>query len=262
MDTMQTNPVQNDAVEIDLGELFRELLNNFLIILLATFIGAMVGYLIGKTVITPEYTSTTKIYVTANDDTQQSSKVDTGELQAGALLTKDYQQIIESREVTEAVIARLQLTMEGEALTHQELLDKISVDIPSDTRVVGISVTDSDPYVACDIANAVRDVAMERIQNVMDMKSVKIVEDANVPVKPSTTSASKIGIIGAAIGFLLAAACVILRYMTNNTITTSEDVDKYLGLSILGTIPAVELENKKKIRRDVVQRKNKGDSKR
>ncbi len=237
METNQVKRHQDEAIEIDLGQLFRELLSNIVAIVLTALIGAMIGYLAGKTVITPEYTSTTKIYVTANDETQQSNSVNTGELQAGALLTKDYEQIIESREVTETVIARLELKSGDEAMSHSTLLGKISVTIPSDTRVVSISVTDSDPYMACDIANAVRDVAMERIQSVMDMKSVKIVEEANVPTSPSSTSASRVAMMGGVVGLVLAIAVCVILFLRNNTITTAEDVERYLGLSTLGTIP-------------------------
>ena len=127
------------------------------------------------------------------------------------------------------MIAQLKLDM-----THEELLKKLSVDTPTDTRVVSITVTDTDPYTAAQIANAVRDIAS---QQVMDIKAVNVVETANIPDEPSSPSVPKNGVIGGLLGILLAAAVVIIVYLTNDTVKTPEDVEKYLGLSVLGTIP-------------------------
>ena len=121
------------------------------------------------------------------------------------------------------MIAQLKLDM-----THEELLKKLSVDTPTDTRVVSITVTDTDPYTAAEIANAVRDIASKHIQQVMDIKAVNVVETANIPDEPSSPSVPKNGVIG---------GLVIIVYLTNDTVKTPEDVEKYLGLSVLGTIP-------------------------
>ena len=122
-------------------------------------------------------------------------------------------------------------------MTHEELLKKLSVDTPTDTRVVSITVTDTDPYTAAEIANAVRDIASKHIQQVMDIKAVNVVETANIPDEPSSPSVPKNGVIGGLLGILLAAAVVLIVYLTNDTVKTPEDVEKYLGLSVLGTIP-------------------------
>ena len=143
---METNQNTTDEIEIDLGEIFRELWSKTLIIIFSAMAVALLAILVSRTVITPEYVSTTKLYVLARND---SDTVTSGDLQAGALLTTDYGEIIQSRQVTETVIARLNLTdNSGSMLRHEDLLGKISVSTPSDSRVINISVTDDDPYEA------------------------------------------------------------------------------------------------------------------
>lgn len=248
METKARREQLDDAeTTIDLGEVFSALWSNFAAIILTAIIGALVAYLISATLITPEFSSTTKLYVMANEQQKTDNGVDTGTLQAGALLTKDYEQIIESREVTETVITNLKLKdKDGTAMTSDELIKKVAVEIPDETRVVNITVTDEDPYRACDIANAIRDVAEERIQSVMDMKTVKVVESANVPTKPDSPNKMKNAVIGGLIGLLLAAAIVVIRHISDNTIRTSEDVQNYLGVSVLAAIPLAEGEKKGK----------------
>ena len=227
----QQNLQDNTDIEIDVLELFHVLLNKFWIILLAGIIAGLA--FIGGTIlfITPQYESTTKMYVLSKQDNNTLTQQD---MQTSLSLTKDYAELIKSRTVTEGVI------------THEELLKKMAVDSATDTRILSITVTDADPYEACKIANAIRDVAANHIKNVMDIDAVNVVETANIPDQQSSPSISKNGIIGVLLGILLSVAIILIAYISNDTVKTQEDVEKYLGLSVLGTIPLTETDRKKK----------------
>lgn len=236
----QQNLQDNTDIEIDVLELFHVLLNKFWIILLAGIIAALA--FVGGTIlfITPQYQSTTKMYVLSKQDNNTITQQD---MQTSLSLTKDYAELIKSRTVTEGVIAQLNLD-----LTHEQLLGKVSIDSATDTRILSITVTDPDPYEACKIANAIRDVAANHIKNVMDIDAVNVVETANIPDQKSSPSISKNGVIGGLLGVLLSVAIILIAYISNDTIKTQEDVERYLGLSMLGTIPltAADRKNKKK----------------
>ena len=234
----QQNLQDNTDIEIDVLELFHVLLNKFWIILLAGIIAGLA--FIGGTIlfITPQYESTTKMYVLSKQDNNTLTQQD---MQTSLSLTKDYAELIKSRTVTEGVIAQLNLD-----LTHEELLKKMAVDSATDTRILSITVTDADPYEACKIANAIRDVAANHIKNVMDIDAVNVVETANIPDQQSSPCISKNGIIGVLLGVLLSVAIILIAYISNDTVKTQEDVEKYLGLSVLGTIPLTETDRKKK----------------
>lgn len=236
----QQNLQDNTDIEIDVLELFHVLLNKFWIILLAGIIAALA--FVGGTIlfITPQYQSTTKMYVLSKQDNNTITQQD---MQTSLSLTKDYAELIKSRTVTEGVIAQLNLD-----LTYEQLLGKVSVDSATDTRILSITVTDPDPYEACKIANAIRDVAANHIKNVMDIDAVNVVETANIPDQKSSPNISKNGVIGGLLGVLLSVAIILIAYISNDTIKTQEDVERYLGLSMLGTIPltAADRKNKKK----------------
>lgn len=234
----QQNLQDNTDIEIDVLELFHVLLNKFWIILLAGIIAGLA--FIGGTIlfITPQYESTTKMYVLSKQDNNTLTQQD---MQTSLSLTKDYAELIKSRTVTEGVIAQLNLD-----LTHEELLKKMAVDSATDTRILSITVTDADPYEACKIANAIRDVAANHIKNVMDIDAVNVVETANIPDQKASPSITKNGIIGGFLGVLLSVVIILIAYISNDTVKTQEDVEKYLGLSILGTIPLMTTDRKKK----------------
>lgn len=240
----------NDEIEIDVSEIFHVLLNKIWVILLAGIIAALAVIAGTLLFITPQYESTTKMYVLRKQD---SNTLTSQDMQTSLSLTKDYAELIKSRTVTEGVITQLNLDM-----THEQLLKKMSVDSATDTRILSISVRDEDPYEACEIANAIRDVAANHIKNVMDIDAVNVVETANIPEQKVSPSVAKNGVIGGVFGAAVAIAIVLITYISNDTIKTQEDVERYLKLSTLGTIPLSEDERKKKKRKKQKKQKRGG----
>lgn len=240
---MEANRQETSEIEIDLLDLIREVFRKAGYIICAGIVVAMLFILYDKVIVTPQYVSTTKMYVLAQQD---SSKVTSGDLQASTLLTHDYAEMITSRKVVESVIMELGLNRGDETMTYEQLLGKIAVETTSDTRIVTIKVADSDPYMACDIANAIRDASAEHIQNVMITEAVTVVDEANIPKNPSSPNVKRDALIGGMIGAFLAVVVIIVIYMMNDTIKTSEDIERYLAISTLGTIPISEDDKKHK----------------
>ena len=166
-------------------------------------------------------------------------------MQLGTQLTKDYSELINSRYVLEEVIQKLRLDLD-----YQGLKEKVSVSSPTDTRIVAITVTDKDPVEAMNIANAIRESASNHIGNVMDIDAVNVVESAKMPTKKAAPSYLKWTVIAGMLGILLVCAMILVKYLLDDTIKTSEDVERYLGLSTLAIIPVIESEadSKKKKR--------------
>lgn len=227
---------ENDEIEIDLLELFTVLLGRIWLILSTGLFAALLCILISKFILTPYYDSTTKIYILNKTD---STSVTYSDVQMGTQLTKDYAELINSRYVLEEVIRKLSLP----DVEYKDLLDKVNVETPTDTRIVSITVEDTDPVQAMNIANCIREVAGEHIQNVMDIEAVNVVETANMPTEKAGPSVMKWALIGGMLGVLLVCAVILIQYLMDDTIKSSEDVEKYLGLSTLALIPVAEEEN-------------------
>ena len=223
---------RDDVIEIDLVELLGVILHNLWIIIVSGVIVAAVALLVSYFIITPKYESVTKIYVISktNADTMTYS-----DLQAGSTLTKDYKELVKSRPVLEEVLAETGIDVELKDLEAQ-----ITVEVPTDTRIVSITVEDKDPYEARIIADSVRIAASKHIREVMDTEAVNVVEEASLPIEKSSPSILKNTAIGYAVGLFLAIAIVIINYIMDDTIKTPDDVEKFLGVSVLGSIPYSE----------------------
>ena len=145
---------QTDEMEIDLLELLAALRRKLWLILLAAVIGGGIAGAFSKFVLTPQYTSTAMMYILSQETTLTSL----ADLQIGSQLTKDYEVIVRSRPILEDVIQNLGLNM-----SHQDLEKKISINNPTDTRILSISVTDPDPVMAKTIVDEVANASSEYI---------------------------------------------------------------------------------------------------
>ena len=244
---MEGNIVQqrDEEMEIDLMEIFLLLLHQLPLILSAGVLTALCLFLGTKLLIAPTYESTTKIYILSK---QESSSLTYSDLQLGSQLTADYAELIQSRFVLEEVIQVLDLDT-----TYEKLSERVTVTTPEDTRILSITVTDTDPVRAMETANAIREVASVHITNVMDIEAVNVVETANMPTSQAGPGTLKNTLIGGVLGVLAVTAVLVVRFLLDDTIKTTEDVEKYLQLSVLAVIPLNEGEGdggrKKKLKK-------------
>lgn len=229
---MGKDNVQNDEVEIDIGHILSILWEKILVIIATGIIVGLAGFLVSKFLITPKYESETKLYVLnrANDSATTLSDV-----QLSTQLTKDYQILVTSAPVMNQVIKELGLNMKA-----SELSSTISVDTPSDTRVLQITVTSDDPKRAKDIADKVAQVSSKKICDIMKIEQVNVIEEGSLSEEPAVDTVQKWTLIGLALGIVLSCAVIIIRSMLDDTVKTTEDVEKYFDLSTLAVIPISE----------------------
>lgn len=226
------NSKDNASVEIDVLYLLRKLWSRkFFIIFIALVVGTVA--LLGSIFfIKPKYTSTTRIYVVSRSS---DSSLTNQDLQAGSYLVNDYKEVITSNEVLSSVISQ-----ENLSLSTSELSDMISVDIPTDTRVISISVEDTDAQEASDIANTIREVAAEKIKSVTKVDDVTTLEAAEVADKPSSPNIKRNTALGALVGGFLAIVGILVLEVLDDHVRRPEDVEEVLGMTLLGVVPDID----------------------
>lgn len=225
------NSNDNASIEIDVLYLLRKLWSRkFFIIFIALVVGTIA--LLGSVfLIKPKYTSTTRIYVVS----RTADSITNQDLQAGSYLAKDYQEVITSNEVLSSVIDKEKLS-----LTPNELSSMISVTIPTDTRVISISVEDDNAQEATTIANTVREVAAEKIKAVTKVDDVTTLEAAEVPKEPSSPNIKRNTLIGVIAGGVLAVISIIILEVLDDRVRRPEDIEDVLGLPLLGIVPDID----------------------
>ena len=201
----------------------------------------------------PVYTSTSILYVL----TKTTSITSLSDIQMGTSLTQDYMVVIQSRPVLEKVIQNLGLDM-----SYGELRSSVSVNNPSNTRFLEITVSNHDAYLAKKIVDELADVSAERMAEVMETQAPNIMDYGQIPESPSSPNLIKNSMIGAMLGFVLICGIIVVMHLMNDTIRTSEDVEKYLGINTLGMIPLEEGVSKRKTHgKDATAKKRRHHSK-
>ena len=189
---------------------------------------------------TPIYSSTSSMLVLSKETTLTSL----ADLQLGASLTSDYTVLITSTPVLEQVIENLKLDM-----TAEDLRKTISINNPTDTRILEITVNNS--ALAKEIVDEVANVSSSFIGDKMEVVPPKIIEVGKIATIRTSPSVKKNAEIGFLLGFVACAAIVVVLTIMDDTIKTEEDIEKYLGISVLAKVPdRKDFANKKSNKRN------------
>ncbi len=222
---------EKDLIQLDIMLLLRRIWEKKVLIVLVTLIFTAVSLAVSIFLVTPQYSSTTKVYV-VNQTKDEKKAITTQDVQLGSLLVKDYKEIILSNKVMEEAAEK-----SGTDLTAKELAKKVSVEAPKDTRIISITVQDKDPQVASDLANTVKEVSADQIKEVTKIEDVTTLEEAKAANSPSSPNIPRNGILATALGFILAVAGVVLFELLDDRVKRAEDIEETMGLVLLGVVP-------------------------
>ena len=225
---------EKDLIQLDIMLLIKSIWEKKILILLVTFLFAAVSLAYSIFLVTPQYSSTTKVYVV--NQKKDDKAITTQDVQLGSLLVKDYKEIILSNKVMEDSAEK-----SGLGLTAKQLAGKVSVDAPKDTRIISITVRDKDPQVASELANTVKEVSADQIKEVTKIDDVTTLEEAKAATSPSSPNIPKNGILATVLGFIIAVAGVVLFELLDDRIKRAEDIEEGMGLVLLGVVPDTKI---------------------
>lgn len=227
---------KDDEITIDLKEIAYVLMEKLHYIVMFILVGAVVFNMYSYFLIKPTYTSTSRLYVVS---ATKDSVVNFSDLSVGTNLTKDYVELLLSYPVLDKVSEKIEKDYDYK-ISSESLQKMISLENPEDTRILNINVTTTDPKVSKTIANALADEAVEYIPDTMGTFKPNIAQVAREAKIKTGPSYLKYTAIGALLGTLLCMAWFIFKYLSDDTIKTKEDIEKYFGMTPLAVLPYVE----------------------
>ena len=225
------NNQENQAVEIDVFAMLKTLWKRKFSIVLVALVFAIAAFGYSAFLAKKEYQSTSRIYVVSRQN-QDNNALTNSDLQAGSYLVKDYREIILSQNVLSQAIEELKLDM-----TPAELSKKISVSVPTDTRILSITAKDGDPKEAARIANGLRNVAAEKIISVTKVSDVTTLDEAEVPQSPSSPNIRRNVLLGFIAGAGLMVVLLVVVEVLDDRVKRPEDIEELMGLALLGIVP-------------------------
>ena len=224
----------NATIEIDIKQIFFLLLSKAGYILLTGVVLAVLTFTYFKCFVPKTYTSTSQIYVI----NKTSDNLTSSDVSVSTYLSNDYVVLITTRPVMEQVISELDLGM-----TTGELAGMVNASVVTNSRMIKITVTDTSPIRAKRIVDCIAKVSATRICEIMDSEMVNIAEEGAVATAPVGPASTRNAVIAFILGAFMACAVIVIRFIMDDRIKTTDDIERYLGISVLGSIPVFEMED-------------------
>lgn len=222
----------NDELEIDIFELFKELLSHwkFILIIFALMIALSVSvtaYLIPK-----KYEARISMYVN-NGAKDSVGYINSGDINASRSLVSTYMELIKSDCVLEKVLDKIG----AEGLSLNSLNKMIVCQQIKNTEIFEIRVKSIDPELSAEIAKQIGIIAPKEISRVFKAGSVEIVDNAKVPTHHISPSIKKNAVLGGLLGIIISCGIVILSSLLNQKVKNPKDYEAKYNIPLLGVIP-------------------------
>lgn len=179
----------------------------------------------------PQYESTATLYILKQES--EASNYTTSDFSLALDVVNDCTYILKSHAVLDEVIETLTLDMD-----YQELYNSIETNNPSDTRVLEVTVTTGSAALSKQIADQVCLIGTEKITAAMGFEQVNLYENGLMPAEPSNTLGMVSYLILGIIAGILTYSVIVVAFIFNDNLNSKEDIERYLGLSLLGDIPS------------------------
>lgn len=230
--------MENTEYEIDLKEIFHMLQKRWVLITGVTLSALIISTIVSFFILTPIYEASTTMIV--NYKQNQESVMTYNDLQTSQKLVATYTEIVKSERILDEVINKLNLE-----LSPKELINKITVSQVGQTEILKLNVKDEDPELATLIANTISKVFQEGIGQMMEVENVSTIDVAKVPGSPVSPNKLMNIAIATVLGMMVSVGLVFVIEFLDRTYKTPNDIERHLGLPLIGAIPDMLLEQGK-----------------
>lgn len=228
LDRMPSNDL-NEMEEIDLLELFRAVLKYIRLIIVLCIVFGAGGFLVTNFLIAPTYTASTSIYLTPQ--ISESGSLDYNSQMANSKLVTNVVNLMTQNNVMSEVAK--DVGMENAASVKK----CISVTNESNTEIITVTATTTDPKLSKDIANGTVNTFIKTMQKNLNVRNIEIVDKAKLSYVPSGPSIKKNTMMAALVGGFIGVGYAVLKFLLDNRLRTKEEAEKYLGIPVFAEFP-------------------------
>lgn len=226
---MNVTNVEEAEEVIDLLELFRAILKHIKLIIVLCILFGVCGFFGTKLLIAPTYTASTSIYLTPQ--ISESGSLDYNSQMANSKLVTNVVNLLTQNNIMSEVGKDV-------GLESAECVKKlVSVTNESDTEIITISATTTDPKLSKDIANDTVSTFIRTMKKNLNVRNIEVVDKAKLSYVPSGPNVKKNTMIAGVVGFVVGVGYAVLKFLLDNRLRTKEEAEKYLGIPVFCEIP-------------------------
>lgn len=190
---------------------------------------------------TPKYSSTAIMYIVRENMGDASSGELSSDFSLALKIVNDCDYLLKSDSVLEEV--KKAIPIDGDC---EDLAKNIKTNNPSNTRVLEVTVEADTPELAKSIADKLCVIGAEKINDAIGFDQVNLYQYGNFDPEPSNKTPLLTYVFIGFVAVIVTYLIFLIRFIVDDTIRTDEDVQRYLGLSVLGELPDADETHKKK----------------
>ena len=241
---MEKNNVNgNEAMEIDLLELAKVLLSHIWILITCSLIAGIIAACVAVFVLPLKYQSYTTMYVKNNSDPKTEQTIEINDINASKSLASTYIAVLKNdavmKEVSNRLIAKYEkekYDIPPEALEYTEIKKYITMSTVDDTELLEVRAKTIDPRLSADICNTIDDIAPSFLIRIVGAGSVEVINYADVNDDPVEPNVKKMIVLGLMLGFMAAAGIIVFLYLIDNSVKSTDELNKRFNKAIIGEV--------------------------
>ena len=207
--------IKNDEeIEINLGELFAVLKSQYKLIVISILVMTIIAGIVTTFFISRKYQSTASIYPKPE---VSEGIVDYTQINANNLMVNNYIEMLKGNNIQSQVAETL-------GLTTREISRCVSISNQTNTQIISISATTTDPQLSKDIVDELVSTFKKEAKDTLNINNISTIDQAQLATTPVSPNL-KMNLI------------IFIKFMLDTHIHNREEAEKYLGIPCLGSIP-------------------------
>lgn len=221
---------KNDEEEMNLGELFQLLKNNYKMIIISILVCAVLSGVITVFLISKKYESTARIYPKPEVN---EGLVDYSQINANNLMVNNYVEMLKGNNIQSSVAKDLDINV-------GQIKSSVTITNEANTQIISITATTKDPELSKEIVDGLVSTFKKEAKETLNITNITTVDQAEIATTPVSPSLKKNLVIGGLLGAVISMGYLFMKFMLDTRIHNKEEAEKYLGIPNLGSIPYFE----------------------
>ena len=229
-----------DLEQIDIKKMIEIVLDRIVSIVVITLIFGLAAFALSRYFITPKYESSITMYVNNRRNSEDSveTKTLTSDITASQMLVPTYIEMIKSDNILQTVADTVEERTK-EVYTVKKLRNLLTAEALPNTEIIKVTVKTTEPTISREIANAIAQIAPEKIQDFIEQSDVRIIDKAKIANTPVSPNIRNNTILGALLGLVLSVSFILLKELFDVRVKSVDDLVSRFSLPVLGAIPEI-----------------------
>lgn len=219
---------------ISISEIFEAIKRRWIIIVAITLTATIISGIISFFVIDPVYEASTKVFVGKEEN--DNAAYNSSEINMYQQLLQTYAQAIKTKDLVNRAISGLKY----DGLEARNVVESLTVNPISNTQILQIKYQSKDPNEAKDVLKSVTDEFIVTAKELVPNGNVRVIEEVELPENPVSPNKKMNIAIAFLLGLMVSVGLVFLLEYLDNTYKNKDQLEKELGIPVLGAIPDIE----------------------